>query len=535
MKVLYLFIFSICAVVHCEAQKPGTIDKRFGQNGVSYSNEPSEHYAVVQQPDGKLVTGGIYLDSNYVYNKGSLMRFLPDGTVDLSFGKNGFANQLSYSRVYDLVLQSNKKLLVVGDASLDSNEYGYKAYVARFTPNGTPDSTFGVNGITVIPDYNDYSRYNNIRLEGDGSIIIAGSGTNNAYHADDDFYMLSHISASGIFDTAFGKDGRVRQRFPDYNGVRERSLAIQKDGKILVGGYAIYLGIEDQKLVVSRYRTNGTLDTTFGGTGTIFAQGIAGENGENDMAGIIVQADRKIVIGATAAGTSPGVFMAALRFNSDGTPDSSFGKKGRALVSFKPAAAQTTSIVQQPDGKFILTGYVLTSLSQTSDIALCRVTSDGRIDSAFGVNGTQTTHFTSFEYAACATLQKDGKIVIGGSYFDSKKEKTFALLVRYHGSANAQTVAVAAAAKEGIVRTGSEAFSVSMYPNPASRFMTVTGLPVAAQTLVTITDDLGKTVLVYNTAGAMQYRCDVSKLTAGVYYVQVKTGDKTEVLKFVKE
>lgn len=532
MKAFYVLFLCNCIAVCCEAQKPATIDKSFGKKGVTYSADPSEHYAVVQQPDGKLVTGGSYEDSGFLHHKGSLMRFLADGSIDSSFGENGFASQFLYGRAYDLVLQTNKTLLVLGDASFDSD--GYRAYVARYTPKGTLDSAFGVNGVTVIPDYNDYSRYNNMKLERDGSIIIAGSGSNNVYHADDDFYMLSHISANGIFDTAFGKDGRVRQRFPDYNGVHERALAIQKDGKILVGGYATNGGIEDQKLVVSRFRTNGTLDTTFGGTGTIITQGIAGEKGENDMAGIIVQTDRKIVIGATAEGAKSGRFMAALRYNSNGTLDSSFGKKGRALVSFKPEPPYTTAILQQPDGKFVLTGYVFTSSLQTRDVALCRINSNGSIDSSFGVNGTQTTHFTNYENAACATLQIDGKIVIGGSYYDSKKEHDFSFLTRYYGGATMQTPAFAAVANS-IENMVSTTYAVLLYPNPAGDYLVVSGLPANVQTSIVITDGLGKKVVTYKAINAAQYKADVSKLTTGIYYVQVVAGDKTETLKFVKE
>ncbi len=77
--------------------------------------------------------------------------------------------------------------------------------------------------------------------------------------------------------------------------------------------------------------------------------------------------------------------------------------------------------------------------------------------------------------------------------------------------------------------------AVLLHPNPANDYILITGLSISIRTTITITDELGKTIAAYNSYNAAQYRVDVSRLIAGVYYVQVKTIGKTQMLKFVKE
>ena len=169
MRFLYTLLLSpLFIIAHAQ---PGTLDPTFGNKGLVADNGISIHNAVVQLKDGKLITAGGYNDSNF-NAKGNLARFLPDGTLDSSFGKNGFAIvSVSY---YDMILQSDDKIVTVGIFNDGIHPSSYA--VGRYYPDATADSSFGENGIAIIPSTNDRTQYNRLALAPDGSIVVAGFG-----------------------------------------------------------------------------------------------------------------------------------------------------------------------------------------------------------------------------------------------------------------------------------------------------------------------------------------------------------------------
>ena len=128
----FLFLSAALFITSLSFSQPGTVDLSFGSNGFVYNKIYGNHYAVAQQPDGKLVTAG-----SYQAPLGNVARFLPDGTIDSSFGVDGFAGPGGDS--YDMILQPDGKILTVG------------SYLARLKTDGTLDSSFGKNGIAAIP------------------------------------------------------------------------------------------------------------------------------------------------------------------------------------------------------------------------------------------------------------------------------------------------------------------------------------------------------------------------------------------------
>ena len=213
-------------------------------------------------------------------------------------------------------------------------------------------------------------------------------------------------------------------------------MAIQQDGKILQAGFNDGGGYQYRDFVLCRYNSDGTLDKSFGNNGTVITQGI---NGEDIPTGMVVQPDGKIVLGGYSSGDNNAYYMATLRYEEDGSPDNSFGKEGKTFVAFKGKVPNANAIVMQPDGKFILAGAASDIITRQTDFALCRLNADGSIDSSFAIDGTQLTSFYDKDAAAyCATLQQDGKIVLGGAYQDNKKGYSSYLLVRYNGDKEQQ-------------------------------------------------------------------------------------------------
>ena len=601
MKQLLLLLLAVFIAVYSKSQS-GTLDLSFGDKGfvTSGNNDLGINYAVVQQTDGKIITAGGYDDANGT--GGSLARFLVNGMLDSSYGKNGYVLNKPLSGINKMLLLEGNRLLILG--TLTSYMGGYFC-VARLKSDGSFDSTFGSNGFTILPDPENISLsyYSSLAQAPDGTIYVGGELKNDPFAFTARYTILSRFSPEGRYDTEFGDNGRVIS--VDYNGVSQTCLATEADGKILMGG-ALGTGY-GRDFLLSRYNTDGTLDESFGVSGNVITGGISGLNGEDLAKDIAIQADGNIVLGGYSGGYNYQYFMTALRFLPNGKPDNSFGTGGKAFIGFDGRKAYARTLLQQPDGKFVLAGDA--GNSTTSDFALCRLNRDGSVDSSFGIDGRQVSTFSGGgALAYCATLQKDGRILVGGSYYNEEVFADSYLLARYNGDkrqkpliakikrflhnhgigwqgldnidiqyysvqysssgknftekgrvsgsgsssfkgydysvAEAGYYRVVAIDHKGyktfsnkvLVSQADIASATSIYPNPARSYVTVQGLPINETANIAIKDGSGTVLARGVSTGSAQYSSPLgANMQAGTYYLNITTGSKTKVLKFVKE
>ena len=217
---------------------------------------------------------------------------------------------------------------------------------------------------------------------------------------------MIYVERTGILDTRFGDGGLVLTDLTagEDEGV---AMAVQRDGKLLVGGEVGDEDSYDLDLAVARYNLDGSLDTTFDNDGWVRTD----LDGWNDSASdVIVQPDGKILL----SGASRGDF-ALVRYNSDGSLDDTFGVDGWVRTDCGSFEDETKAIAYQPeDGKIIVAGYALDGLQY--NFALVRYNPDGSLDTGFGVSGLVTTDLTGDQDQAQAlVIQPDGKIVLAGS------------------------------------------------------------------------------------------------------------------------
>ena len=218
-------------------------------------------------------------------------------------------------------------------------------------------------------------------------------------------------AAAGDLDPTFGSGGKSTVGYPLGGANIGNAVAIQPDGKIVVAGY-IASGVNgNADMVVLRFNPDGNLDPSFGSGGTVFTDFFA----EDDRAyAVAIQADGKIVV----AGSST-QFFALVRYNPDGTDDTSFGAFGDGRVRTDVSGdgpAQVNAIAIQSDGKIVVAGRSGDSAANSLDFAILRYNEDGTLDSAFGTSGGTNVDFFSGNDAAFAlVIQGDGKIVAGGS------------------------------------------------------------------------------------------------------------------------
>ena len=139
---------------------------------------------------------------------------------------------------------------------------------------------------------------------------------------------LACFKANGSLDTSFNGTGKVVTTFGGDGDAEGQGVAAQSDGKTVVVGYATVGGV--QRFAVERYKTDGALDTSFGGTGRVLtAVGISGSN----ATGVALQKDGKIVVAGYAVNNSGRIYdFACLRYNADGSLDQSFGDHGKVTT-----------------------------------------------------------------------------------------------------------------------------------------------------------------------------------------------------------
>jgi uncharacterized delta-60 repeat protein len=283
---------------------------------------------------------------------------------------------------------------------------------------GTLDPSFGGDGkVTTDLGGGDDGAFS-VAIQPDGKIVVAG----DSYNGQDRDFALARYNIDGSFDNSFSGDGIVTT---DFGGISESaiSVAIQPDGKIVVGGYS-YSGSVNH-FALARYNIDGSPDIGFSGDGQL----ITDLSGYSDIVqSITLQPDGKIVAaGLSSNGTNP--YFALARYNSDGSLDNSFSDDGKVTTDFDGEQERAYSVVLMPDGKIVVAGNLYDDTGY--DFALARYNIDGSPDNGFGSNGEVTTDFGGGnEVAYSVALQPDGKIVAAG-YSSNITGEDFAL-ARYN-------------------------------------------------------------------------------------------------------
>jgi uncharacterized delta-60 repeat protein len=221
-------------------------------------------------------------------------------------------------------------------------------------------------------------------------------------------HRTAAIIVPGELDDTFGGSPVAGLVATDFFGVMDwvEALAVQPDGKIVAAGKANQGSTNN--FGIARYHADGSLDTNFGSSGLV---ALSVESGITQAHALILQPDGKIV----AAGQSNGKF-ALVRLHNDGTPDSSFNTTGVVTTNLGSNTDTAFALALQPDGKLVAAGMYETGLA-LSEFALVRYNQDGTLDTSFGPsqNGIViTTGSGDGNVFFSVRIQPDGKIVAGG-------------------------------------------------------------------------------------------------------------------------
>jgi len=228
---------------------------------------------------------------------------------------------------------------------------------------------------------------------------------------------------AGTLDPTFGNGGKVVTNLGRTSAAA--AVVMQPDGKLVVTGnaaQAIDPTADKWKFGLVRYNPDGSLDSSFGDGGTVST---ALSDAGSRAADVALQSDGKIVAaGAVFPGQTGTAGFGVVRYNVDGSLDKSFGANGIVIVTV--GGREATAVAIQRDGKVVVTG-----VSDRDQFGTIRLNVDGTEDSAFGTDGAVTTEIgTVGSTAADVAVQADGKIVVVGRKLSGSADSDFAI-VRY--------------------------------------------------------------------------------------------------------
>lgn len=306
----------------------GDMDVTFGTGGkvlTSVSERSDVAYAIAVQPDGKILVAGSS-DQSAAGNglDFMLVRYNTNGTLDTTFGNGGkvvtdILHQGNVARA--MVLQADGKIVLGGEALVNSSTSGVDFALARYTTNGTLDTTFGSGG-TVTTALKTGAGSDVVRglalqtVDGEARILAAGG--------DGDF-LAARYTAAGVLDNSFATGGKLVGVFGSNIG-GANSVVVLPDGKAVLAGHT------NNDLALVKLQVSGSLDTTFNATGKMVYP-ISSSGNWDQATAIARQSDGKLVVGGWVySGNSSSGDFVIQRYTENGYPDDTFGDHSTVIL-----------------------------------------------------------------------------------------------------------------------------------------------------------------------------------------------------------
>ncbi len=360
--VAIALILSLWSIVPVRADlTPGHRDVGFHPG----SGADDEVLTVAVQADGKVLIGGDFTTVDGTA-RNRIARLDGDGAHDTSFPPGSGAD----GAVRSVAVQRDGRILIGGE--FDTIDGVTRKGIARLNPDGSLDTSFDPGTGTGMVDA--------VALQPNGKVLIGGSFTSVGGVTRN---RVARLNADGSLDTAFdpgsGPDDSVS------------SLALQADGKVLIGGTFTYV-VTTARNRIARLNADGSVDTTFD----------PGSGANAIVLAVAVQADGKVLVGgafATIDGVARNGFV---RLNGDGSLDTGFDPG-------LGANSNVWDLVVQPDGKVLLGGD-FTTVDGIWRTRIARIHIDGSLDVGFDAGLGISNPLRS------VVVQPDGRVLIGGAF-----------------------------------------------------------------------------------------------------------------------
>lgn len=485
-----ILLFSVFSIPFLSGAKEN-LDLNFGNNGqltTEFSIYEDQAFAITVQPDGRILVAG--QSENGSDTDFAIARYLKNGKPDKSFNYNGqvtVAVGSGNDAGHALIVQEDGKILVAGTTD---NGDDLDVAVIRLLANGLPDMDFSEDGLVTISLPKSDDMANDILLQKDGKIILAG--TSEA--SDTKHIFLARLNSNGSLDKNFGTEGLLKVTTNDSNTDQNESsafsAALQKDGRILLAGLSSTETFS--RATLFSFLENGQIDQNFGDKGIV----ISGYEDENSIFyDLTILDDGSIrAAGATLEESYRSILLAG--FTNTGSPDQTFARQGISKtdlgvdsVAYTLAVAKDGSIYlagsgsNQQDTDFILLHFSATgrALEDTSPQRLMEEEEEEETVLNFSPlqirkNKTPQPNYTLTDFAQyndtarAIYIQDDGTILLAGSA-ENGKDSDFAVL-RY---SNSTTKQLAKSSNKGGIYTLQGKYIATTPPTQVTRTSAISG------------------------------------------------------------
>lgn len=406
-KILVIFFLSSLIPLSCSDDngdlRSGSLDRSFNETGIvtetgaAGAKTLDQGSCIKVNADGKIFVAGGSMnpDGN---SDIAIWSFNEDGRLNTLFGGTGVvthdntAGGNANDVAYSLVIDSTGRILVTG-ASVNAQGL-FDMVILRYLADGTLDTSFNNTGIVVdsgAAGGKGFDQGRGITLDSSGRIMITGYSTNPAGGKD---MVLWRFNTDGTPDTTFNNTGYVVSTGTAGGGGPDKGLGVAVDasGKILVTGWSTNGdGLSD--MVTWRYNPDGTPDETFNGTGFVISSGVTG--GDENAKGLAITTDASNKILVTGLSRTPAGYLGMViwRYDTDGLPDTTLAGTGFVLDNNAAGGdlAGGLSIVIDSLGRILVAGSGTNSTGYR-DMVVWRYNPDGTRDTSFNGKGFVAYH-----------------------------------------------------------------------------------------------------------------------------------------------
>lgn len=365
-----------------------TLQTDYGNGGVvltdlSDNGTNDIAYSILKQNDGKLVAVSETTDEEVSFYKTVLVRYLQNGTIDSSYATNGIL-QIEDGLIYhSAILQPNGRILLMGDKTGDAPDYISNISVRRIHTDGRIDSSFGTNGVVLLPSATTSGYGKGIALLTDGRIIVTGKDADNS-----SLILVYGLNSNGTPDTGFGIDGK-RSIDPGFAENGLGAIAVQSDNRILLGGYFVESNSVSGFFCL-RIQVNAGTDNSFGNNGVYKTNNSAVSFLELNSI-IVTHNDKILLTGHVSNPSDLSSSIKMIRLMPNGIPDNSFNGNGTATyyknLSHDSTYVIPTAVAVHPDSSIYVVGASVNNSGGSSEFII-RIKQNGLLDSTLSTEGS---------------------------------------------------------------------------------------------------------------------------------------------------
>jgi len=407
------------------------LDSSFGSAGLTWSS-PGTGYGIALDSKERVYLAGMGWDAAGIAS-GRVCRFVPSGQPDTDFDGDGIAvlplpAGSNGSNAWAICIDASGYLIVAGAVFRNGGDQEFAVW--RLTENGSPDSTFGDQGIATIADPAGDDSAHAVAIDEVGRIVAAG------WLATGRDMILCRFLPDGRLDPTFGTEGLVVY---DGGSGDDLAFALKMDasGSIYVAGY-VSLTEGTRALAVWRYLENGSPDPSFGGGMVHYLR--PGGGGRDEAWALTIDPSGRILVAGFSYGALTMMDLLLVRFNPDGTLDSTLGGSGAVTHVYDetlPAVDENAvGISVDSTGRILVCGSLGSMCSPhhlptSSVLALWRFEADGRRDVSFGRGGIAMLHEDSAvfrmgsspfeEVPGSMIADSSGRLLVGGYTVDESQ------------------------------------------------------------------------------------------------------------------